>query len=273
MKFTCESYGLLVEELEYFSLFDTLTCGQTFRYEEVSHGYGVWSKDKYAEIEQQDNRLIIRSDAPDYFIDYLALNEPYGEYNATLSAFPELTEKAKKASGVRLLRQDAFEMIISFIISANNNIPRIKKIISRICEKAGEKTPYGYAFPTRERLMALSEADFVSLGCGYRSRYLASAIRQITDEFIMRIKTLPTAQAMKALLSIMGVGAKVADCIMLFGLGRGDTFPVDVWMEKTLANENLNTNAKIRAYYLDRYGSLAGLAQQYIFHCARNLSE
>ncbi|MBQ7227194.1 MAG: DNA-3-methyladenine glycosylase 2 family protein [Clostridia bacterium] len=271
MQIIRENCGIRIIGAECFDLSDTLSCGQTFRFSQTSDGFSVWSMDKYAEVTQIADEVAIKSDDADYFLKYFAFDVDYRALFNKLSAFPELRVSAEASKGVRLLRQDAFEMIISFIISANNNIPRIKKIINRLCEEAGKKTPYGYAFPTREQLLTLSIDDFVSLGAGYRAPYLYEAVRAVDDDFIAEVKTLPTDEAMKKLLTVKGVGPKVADCIMLFGLGRGDTFPVDVWMERALITDELNTNAKIRAFYLDRYGALAGLAQQYIYHYARNI--
>lgn len=263
--------GLTVRGAEYFSLADTLECGQVFRFFADGDGYSVFSSDKHCFARQNGDELEIDTDDPDYFARYFALGEDYAGMFARLRAFPELSDAAEASKGVRLLRQDPFEMVISFIISANNNIPRIKGIIGRICEAAGEKKPWGYAFPTRDALMALSVEDFARLGAGYRAPYLFEAARTVTPEFITNVLASDTGAAMKKLLSVKGVGPKVADCIMLFGLGRGDTFPVDVWMEHALATDELNTAKAIREHYLARYGELAGLAQQYIYHYNRNV--
>ncbi len=263
--------GFTVAGAECFTLADTLECGQVFRFAPSGGGYDVWSADKFCHAEQAGNTVTVATRDVDYFLHYFAFDTDYAELNKRLSAFDELKVAAEAARGVRLLRQDPFEMIISFIISANNNIPRIKKIISAICAAAGKKTENGYAFPTREELAALKAEDFAMLGAGYRAPYLYEATRVVTDEFIADVKASDTALAMKKLLTVKGVGPKVADCIMLFGLGRGDTFPVDTWMEQALGTDELDTNAKIRAYYLARYGELAGLAQQYIYHYNRNI--
>ncbi len=271
MPITKENCGFTVTDAECFSLSDTLECGQIFRFVPAGSGYDVWSADKFCHAEQSGNTVTVVTRDVDYFLRYFAFDTDYAELNAKLAAFPELTVAAQAARGVRLLRQDPFEMIISFIISANNNIPRIKKIISAICAAAGKKTENGHAFPTREELAALKAEDFAMLGAGYRAPYLYEATRTVTDGFIADVKAADTAAAMKKLLTVKGVGPKVADCIMLFGLGRGDTFPVDTWMEQALGTDELDTNAKIRAYYLARYGELAGLAQQYIYHYNRNI--
>lgn len=271
MTITKEQNRITVRNAECFALRDTLECGQIFRFTPEGNGYSVFSSDKHCYAEQSGTDVTILTDTPDYFADFFALERDCKSEYETLRAYPELNAAADASCGVRLLRQNPFEMIISFIISANNNIPRIKGIIGRICERCGDKHEWGYAFPTREQLCSLTVSDFAELGAGYRAPYLYEAARAVTDGFISDVISSDTATAMKKLLTVKGVGPKVADCIMLFGLGRGDTFPVDTWMEQALATDELNTNAKIRAYYLARYGSLSGLAQQYIYHYNRNV--
>lgn len=261
----------IINEVECFSLADTLECGQIFRFVRVGECYSIFSADKHCYARQYGRTVEITTEATDYFLRFFALDKDCKSDYEKLRAYPELTAAADASCGVRLLRQNPFEMIISFIISANNNIPRIKGIIERICEKCGDKKEWGYAFPTRERLAALTVEDFAALGAGYRAPYLYAAARTVTDEFISDVTNSDTASAMKKLLTVKGVGPKVADCIMLFGLGRGDTFPVDTWMEQALATDELDTAAKIRAHYLARYGALSGLAQQYIYHYNRNV--
>ena len=271
MNITTDKGSIKITDAECFSLRDTLECGQIFRFAPQNDGYAVFSADKYCFARQNGRDVTIVTDDTDYFYRFFALDEDYPAEYGRLRAFGELTDAADASCGVRLLRQDPFEMIISFIISANNNIPRIKGIIGRICAAAGKKYEWGHAFPTRAELCALSVGDFAKLGAGYRAPYLYEAARTVTDEFIADVSRSATAEAMKKLLKVKGVGPKVADCIMLFGLGFGDTFPVDVWMENALATAELNTNQKIRAYYVARYGKLSGLAQQYIYHYNRNV--
>ena len=271
MKITKEKNTLIITDPVCFSVKDTLECGQVFRFVKSGDGYLVHASDKFCIATESGNEIRIESDDPDFFMRYFALDVDYPALNARLGSFGELTAAAEAGKGIRLLRQDPFEMIISFIISANNNIPRIKGIINRLCEKSGEKLGKGFAFPTRESLLALSADDFAALGAGYRASYLYEAARTVTDGFVSELLTLSTEQARKKLLTVKGIGPKVADCIVLFGLGRGDSFPVDTWIKQALLTAELDTPLKIHDYYLGRYGDLSGLAQQYIFHYARNL--
>lgn len=272
MTVTKDNSGITVCGTEFFNARDTLECGQTFRFVQDGDGFVVRSADKVCRVRQTEDGVRIDTDDPGYFYSYFALDEDYREYCSRLSAFPELKDACEAGKGIRLLRQDTFEMIISFIISANNNIPRIKGIIERLCARAGKSMPDGgHAFPTREEMLPLSVSDYSALGAGYRDSYLYSAARTVTDGFISDMIALPTAEARKKLLTVKGVGPKVADCIVLFGLGRRDSFPVDTWMRQALGTAELDTPEKIHDFYMARYGDLAGLAQQYIFHFARNL--
>lgn len=271
MKITKDKNSIVITDPECFSVKDTLECGQVFRFGQSDGGYVLHASDKVCKITENGCEIKIITDDPDFFCRYFALDVDYHALNEKLCAFSELADAAQAGKGIRLLRQDPFEMIISFIVSANNNIPRIKGIIGRLCEKAGKKLSEGYAFPSRESLLELSVEDFAALGAGYRAQYLYEASRTVTDEFIGEVLALPTEDARKKLLTVKGVGPKVADCIVLFGLGRGDSFPVDTWIKQSLSTEELDTPQKVHDYYMSRYGELSGLAQQYIFHYARNL--
>lgn len=243
-----------------------LSCGQTFRYVENGDGYNVYSGEKTCYVG--GNKII--SNDPKYFVNYFDLNTDYDKYIDSLSRFPELDRGLKIGKGIRILRQDLFEMIISFIISANNNIPRIKGIIERICDFCGRDMGGYHAFPDPERLAKVTTEEFRTLGAGYRDNNLSKAAKILYEsDFLDKIVCADTEIASKMLLSLPGVGPKVADCILLFGLRRWDCFPVDTWIMKQCGNEELNTPKKVRAFYLERYGSLAGLAQQYIFYGAR----
>ena len=180
----------------------------------------------------------------------------------------ELKEKVEYGKGIRIFRQDTYETVISFIISANNNIKRIQKIIEKLCERVGEKKNGFYAFPTAKQLQSLSVEDFKDLGLGYRAQYLYETSRVI-DDMIDIIKSQDTEQATKSLLSLKGVGPKVANCILLFGLYKTNSYPVDTWIFKANKTEELNTEKKVLEYYQKRYGEYAGFAQQYVFFYAR----
>ncbi len=264
MKYVVNGNKLILDApLDYEAI---LTCGQIFRFKEVGCDY---------EVISDSHRCVTRGseivcDDPWYFADFFDLNTDYDEYLKSLSRFDELKEALKVGSGIRILRQNLFEMIISFIVSANNNIPRIKGILGRICDYCGSDMGDYRAFPTPERLAKVSTSEFRSLGAGFRDTYLSKTAKILYEtDFLNELKQADTVKAQKMLLSLPGVGPKVADCILLFGLRRLDCFPVDTWIFKRCSGEGLDTPKKVREFYLNRYGSLAGLAQQYIFYDSR----
>jgi len=174
-------------------------------------------------------------------------------------------------SGIRILRQDKWEALCSFIISQNNHIPRIKKIVESLCSLFGKPIEVDgrlyYSFPTAETLCKLNESDLAPLRCGYRADYILSAARAVADGSLdldaISQSSIPDAR--KELLKIRGVGNKVADCVLLFGLGLLDSFPVDVWMKRALS-EHFSPDFDPAVF-----SPYAGIAQQYIFHYVRSL--
>ncbi|MDD6446716.1 MAG: DNA-3-methyladenine glycosylase 2 family protein, partial [Ruminococcus sp.] len=174
-------------------------------------------------------------------------------------------EAQQYAPGIRILSQEPWEALCSFIISQNNNIPRIKGIIDRLCRQYGE--PIGdnlYAFPTAERLSRCTVDDLAPLRSGFRAKYIVDAATKVaTNEInLHEIKKMPVEQARKELMKIKGVGPKVADCTMLYGMGKKECFPMDVWMKRAM--EVLFPNLTP-----EDFGTNAGIAQQYIFHYSR----
>lgn len=264
MKYIVKDRELILDApLDYRAI---LTCGQIFRFKEVEGGYEVYSGRNKCRVGGN----VIVTDNPEYFAKFFDLNTDYDEKIEELSKFEELYSALEAGKGIRILRQNLFEVIISFIISANNNIPRIKGIIERLCAFCGEDMGSYYAFPTPARLKSVGKEQLRMLGAGFRDEYLAKTSQILADtEFLSELEASDTAKAQKMLLSLPGVGPKVADCILLFGLRKWDCFPVDTWIFKRCSSAELNTPVKVREHYLHRYGSLAGLAQQYMFYESR----
>lgn len=257
---------------EYFDIAATLECGQVFRYRRNADGsYTVHSLDKKCDLRYNANGEVeITTDEPEYFKKYFDLDEDYGKIATTLAALPELTAAVAFGKGIRILRQDFAEAVFSFIVSANNNIARIKGIIERLAAAYGNNMGDYYAFPTPEELQKATVADLKALGLGYRAEYIYETARSFpgVKSEIAAITDAETAH--KALLKLKGVGPKVADCIVLFGLHLTRSYPVDTWIFKASSTQELDTPKKVRDYYLDRYGDYAGFAQQYIFYYARS---
>lgn len=254
---------------EYFDIKKTLECGQVFRYKKTDKNcYVVFSLDKKCELSQKDGYVYLKSEHIEYFIEYFDLMRDYKDVCDKLSCFSEIKTQIEFGKGIRILKQDFYETVISFIISANNNIKRIQGIIEKLCEKKGEKKGDYYAFPTIEKLQELTVCDFKEMGLGYRAEYLYQTCRdflRVNDS----VKDLSTLLARKLLLSLKGVGPKVADCILLFGLGRFDSYPVDTWIFKANKTQELNTPQKVSEFCLNRYGEYAGLVQQFVFYYQR----
>ncbi len=263
----------------YFKPADVLECGQVFRFYPFEEGYRVFSADKECYIRTDGVKTVVESEDTDYFYNYFDLSRDYSQIIKEARSFgvKVLDEACDKAKGLRLLNQNAEEMIFSFIISQNNNIPRIKGIISRICEGLGQKTesPRGafMSFPSASALAARGADYYKSLGAGYRDVFISETASRIAKEGIKELETLPDDQLRCALLGYKGIGPKVADCISLFGFGRRASFPVDTWIEKLYLEDFGGQPAdrqKINKYFTDMFGEYSGYIQQYLFYAKRS---
>lgn len=262
---------------EYFNVRDTLECGQIFRYKKLNEDtYAVFSLNKYAELTTVGNVVQVRTTDREYFWRFFDLDTDYAAKVARISALsPLMKEAAEFGKGIRILNQDLTEMIFSFIISANNNIKRIQLIIDRMCTAIGKTTPYGHAFPTVEDMAASPVAFYTGIGAGYRDKYLQQTAEMLLSYDLSTLTNLDSAAARKELLKFMGVGPKVADCILLFGLKRGDVFPVDTWLKKVYHAyfEQGHKDAELSTFFCNLFGNDAGLCQQYLFYFQRKYGQ
>lgn len=266
--------SIIIDDLKDFDIRHILDCGQIFRYTKLDEGkYMVFSKDKRCVVEQTHDKAEISFDSEkdrDYFWHYFDLDTNYSLIKSTLEDKPLMKEAVKYGHGIRILNQDKWETLISFIISANNHIPRIKGIIDRLCTKLGKNMGDYYAFPTSEAMASMDEDFYKSIGAGYRAKYLEVTSRKIAEGFDLdAIDKLDGLSANKKLCSLMGVGSKVADCILLFAYHKQDVFPVDTWIKKVYKDITGKVSIdikKTRKDLLDIYGEdMAGFAQQYLF--------
>ena len=261
---------------EDFDIKEILECGQVFSYKFMCDCYIVYSADKKAKVTETNLGYIIKTNNPQYFENYFDLKTDYGKIKETLSKFPILKKPIDFGKGIRILKQNLFETLISFIVSANNNIKRIQMILERLREKLGSKVGDFYAFPTREQLKGASVEFFKEIGAGYRADYLYKVVRQIDDNTLNEWQKLDTKDLRNKLISLSGIGPKVADCVLLFGYGRQDVFPVDTWIEKMYvkfycSNSQIVPNReKIRENLVKEFGNLSGYAQQYLFYSMRS---
>ena len=262
--------GVRVEGVYDLDLAQTLDCGQSFRWTEREDGsFSGIAFGKYVKVRLENNTLYIenttKADFEKIWYDYFDLSLDYGKIREEISRLhPVLCEAAKYAPGIRILRQEPYEALCTFIISQNNNIKRIKGIVQRLCESFGEKIEGGYAFPTAEKMSFLSTDDLAPLRAGFRNRYLVDAAQKVAsgEVDLEKCRTCDYDEARAELMKITGVGVKVADCTLLFGLHRIEAFPIDVWMKRAM--EKLFPDMKP-----DDFGEYAGIAQQYIFHYSR----
>ena len=260
-----------ITDVHDLDLEQTLDCGQSFRWKPQDDGsfHGVaYGKSVTVSLDKTD-MYIENATADDFkniWYSYFDFSLDYGKIREEISTIhPVLNEAAKYAPGIRILRQEPFEALCTFIISQNNNIKRIKGIVQRLCENFGEEiSPGDFAFPTPQKMAELSADDLAPLRAGFRNRYLIDAAQKVYsgEVDLESCRTLDYEQARKELMKITGVGVKVADCTLLFGLHRIEAFPVDVWMKRAM--EKL-----FPGMMPSDFGDCAGIAQQYIFHYSR----
>lgn len=270
----------IIFEKEYFNPLDTLFCGQIFRYKQFNNGYLVFSKDKICYIYSSGDNTVIETEDKDYFYNFFDLSTDYSDiYTKAISYGNQtLVNSANLGKGIRILKQDAFEMLFSFIISQNNNIKRISNTVEALCERVGKKlsSPFGdyFAFPTVEEMLPLTEKDYKELGFGYRGRYFIELLSAISDGFdVYALSTYSDSDLKKSLTSLVGVGEKVANCVLLFGYYRTSAFPVDTWIEKIYLedfNGTLKDRKKITEWFEKEFGRYGGYFQQYLFHYKRS---
>lgn len=284
----------IINNCKSFRVKDIFDCGQCFRWNEQEDGSytGIFGNN-VLNVKQEDDENgykiifsgICEGNIKDVCFDYFDLDRDYEEIKETLSKIDGyMLESIKYGKGIRILNQDLWEMIISFIVSANNNIPRIKGIIDRMSKKYGHKIEFRgedyFTFPTIEALSTASVKDLRDLGLGFRDKYIYETTRKIKDGEI-NLEELEneqnTEKVRKQLLTLSGVGPKVADCILLFStLKRFDVFPIDVWVRRVMNDlyihdeQESKVNKKdIEKLAKEKFGDLEGIAQQYLFYWKR----
>lgn len=280
---------LVLKNIDSFKLEDIFECGQCFRWDRQEDGsYIGVIKNGVLKVSKQGKSVafegVLEGDINSIVYDYFDLETNYNDFKDRLSKIDDNMKRSIEfGNGIRILNQDLWEMVISFIISANNNIPRIKGIINRISEKVGQKVTWNgkdyFLFPSPEELSKLSVADLRALGTGFRDKRIYNTTQMIINKEInldSLIKIKSTEEIRNELLKLDGVGEKVADCILLFALHRFDTFPVDVWVRRVMnvlyihnEDETKVNKKQIREVAYSLFGEIEGIAQQYLFYWAR----
>ena len=252
-----------------FSLSMTLQCGQCFRFFEENGVFLGVANGRLLKIEQTDRFIrffdMTQEEFQAVWANYFDCATDYDALHTLFSNDQTLYRAIEKTGGIRVLRQDGFETLISFLISQNNNIPRITKSINLLCERFGSRiAPDTFAFPDAKTLASASLSDFSGLSLGYRDRYLLDAAQKVSSGEIdlSKLYTCPIEEARQTLRTICGVGPKVAECVLLYGFARLSCVPMDTWMKKVMARY-------YQAGLPEEILPYAGIAQQYLFHYAR----
>ena len=273
-----------IENVADFHPVHTFLCGQCFRWVENEDGsFDGVAYNKVINVSLKENSLVIKNTSEEDFNSiwrhYLDLDRDYAPIKKILSHDTNLKKAIEYGYGIRILNQQPWECLVSFIISTQNQIPRIKKIVSSLSERFGQKLKIEdreyYSFPDADALKGITEDELSFLKAGYRAGYIVDAVNKVTSGEINleTISDMDYFSAKKELMKIKGVGEKVADCVLLFSYGKTEAFPIDVWVGRIMRSLYLSENAsvgEIRQTSEKLFGKNAGIAQQYLFYYARD---
>lgn len=258
------------------NLYDTLFSGQCFRVTLENDVYTLILSDRVVKINDKGLVSSSKLDNIDEVLNnYLDLNTDYKTLNKMLSS---KIKDINLCEGYHILKQDAFEMFITYIISQNNKVNRISHIVNLLSKQYGTKVRFEdkdyYLFPTYEQIKDITVEELRSLGVGFRDKYIRNALDYLKDNptFLSDINSMSTKEALNKLTSIKGVGVKVASCILLFTYSRFDCFPIDTWVRKYISkNYNIKDDIKVISKYMEKeFASYSALAIQYFYHIERN---
>jgi len=266
--------NLILTEMKNFDPFVSCECGQCFRFQNISEDeYSLIACGRRLNIHRLEEgwlfENITKSEFTEKFLPYFDLERDYSAIIDSFSFDETISRSAKAGQGIRIFRQDPWETLISFIISQNNNIPRIKKIIESLCCLLGDEKEGVYSFPSAERILEAGLEGIAPIKSGFRGKYIMDAAQKVASKEIdlEYIAKCGYAEALTQLKKIKGVGDKVANCVLLFGFGYYEAFPIDVWVKRVIAK-----------YYGETFdpavlGEYAGVAQQYLFYYERSIQE
>lgn len=265
----------------YFDLDSTISCGQIFRYTKDNDIYTIVLKDRVISVYKDNDYLIVDSNKYDnleYVVkDYFDLNYDYDSIYNILNKDANFADIVEFNKGMKIINQDPFECLISYIISQNNRVASITNSLNLLARKYGERIIFNnkdyYLFPPINKLINLSKEEFKEYKVGFRDIYLCSTIKRINDNLcnLNEIENMSSDEAIKYLMLNKGIGLKVASCILLFSYHRFDVFPIDTWVLKYCKeNFGLNNKNQISEYFNSKYKQYCGIAIQYIFNYNRN---
>ncbi len=263
-----------------FDLKHTFDCGQCFRWEEAEGVYTGVAGPYWGAFTKTDEGIVLETncDRDEFWIKYLDMERDYGQVKKSVAINKLMEEAVRYGQGIRILKQDFFEALVSFIISQRSSIPKIKACVRKLCEKYGQKIDVEgdfYTFPTAEELKDVTEEDFRAIGVGYRAPYLVRCVKAVLEGEISgeMLEGMETAAAREALMRLHGVGDKVCDCVMLFSLAKYDLFPSDVWIKRVMCESFGSSEASAKADGERLFGGASGFAQQYLFYYRRSMDK
>ncbi len=278
-----EKYNTIhLTEQDSFDIEQTLECGQCFRFEKTGEKeYRIVAKGRVLNIKQTEDETVFfpctASDFENIWYDYFDFGRDYGKIKEAISDDITMQKAIDFGGGIRILNQEPFECLISFIISQNNRIPMIKKVIKNISERWGVEADGEYLFPNVDRLINSDMASLMECKTGFRHKYITDCLNKIKSGEIdlEGLKSKDTETVKKELMTIKGVGTKVADCVLLFSFGRSEVFPTDVWIKRVMEHIYFEDRdekiSDIHSFAKEKWGEYAGFAQQYLFYYARTL--
>jgi len=287
MKYIVDQNDIVLKEPDSFIISETVECGQCFNFNKISdESYVITAFNKALHIYKKENDIILKNtNVEEYetiWSNYFDFSRDYKSIKETLSQKDKIIKEALEyAPGIRIINQEFFQCLISFIISQNNRIPMIKKVVNNLSKRYGEYLgnicgEEYFSFPSPNSLYGISAEELMESKTGFRGKYIVDAVNKYVECFFEQDKfpSMTTEQIREKLMCVKGVGPKVADCVMLFSLGRQDAFPTDVWVKRVMSYfyfDKQDTPIKeIHKFAYDTFGEHAGFAQQYLFNYARN---
>lgn len=257
-----------------FDLANTLGSGQFFRYEQRQGWYYVVTKNKVFRARQEGNKLYYEGVSARFITHFLGLDNNYSIIKQRLKQDPVLARAIQQYSGLRILRQDPWECTLAFLCSQYSNIKKIKKNLDLIAQRFGTRVTFkGFKTHTTPPPKSINDLNALKeCALGYRAKYVYETAQRVSDKQFKKLRALPYEKAKQKLLELPGIGEKVADCILLFSLDFTEAFPVDVWIERVLREnyvKNKHSLKELALFGRQRWGKMAGYAQQYLYHARR----
>ncbi|MGN1000403.1 MAG: DNA-3-methyladenine glycosylase family protein [Bacilli bacterium] len=272
-----------IKNIKNFNLNDTVTCGQIFRYQkEEDDSYTIILKDRVINVKYDGNNLYVDSNneenLKEVILKYFDLDRDYSKINKILvEKDNSIREIVESCTGLKMINSYPFETIISYIISANNSVPSIKKSVDMISQNYGDKISFRgkdyYLFPTPEELKGITASEYRKCSVGFRDKYIEEIVKVINNDpnYLENFNHIDSLSSFEILLKEKGIGPKVASCILLFAYQKFDVFPVDTWVKKVMKEKyNVEGEKNIREQAKEIYGEYSGIAIQYMFHYGRN---